>query len=256
MASDCGDMPRPFVLAQLSDPHIGATWAGGDSVAGLRAVVASAAALRPDAVVVTGDLSDHATDEEYARARELLAPLGAPLYVLPGNHDERAALRRCFSLPGEAAEPVQYAADVGPLRLVVLDSTRPGRDDGELSEEGLAWLDATLATAPAVPTLVAMHHPPILTGTPEFDAVGIEEAGRRALADVLARHPQVRRVIAGHVHRVVAGTAGGCGVLTAPSSYVELGLDLEDGGIDQAEGPAGFVLHVAAGGDVASHLVR
>src|SRR5919202_4998520 len=150
-------MTRPLLLAHLSDPHIGGDWADADSVAGLAAAVASLRALqqRPDAVVVSGDLADHATDSEYEQVRELLAPLEAPLYVLPGNHDDRRALRRHFGVPGADGEPVQYAPDLGPLRLVVLDSKRAGEERGELDADRLAWLEAALAAAPDTPTLLA-----------------------------------------------------------------------------------------------------
>jgi hypothetical protein len=79
-------MSEVFLLAQLSDPHIGAEWADGDPVAGLAAAVESVASMRrqPDAVLVSGDLADNATDAGYEQVRELLAPLQAPLYVLPG----------------------------------------------------------------------------------------------------------------------------------------------------------------------------
>jgi ubiquinone/menaquinone biosynthesis C-methylase UbiE len=59
-------------------------------------------------------------------------------------------------------EPVQYAVDLGPLPLVVLDTTRPGEDPGTLDTERLARLDAELAASPEAPTLLAMHHPPPL----------------------------------------------------------------------------------------------
>src|SRR5919199_5008919 len=118
---------RPFLLVQLSDPHVGADWGGGDSAAMLAAAVASVRNLvpKPDAGLVSGDLADHAADAEYEQVRDLLAPLEAPLYVLPGNHDDRLALRRHFGAPGINGQPVQYAADLGALRLVVLDSTEP-----------------------------------------------------------------------------------------------------------------------------------
>jgi 3',5'-cyclic-AMP phosphodiesterase len=76
---------QPFLLAQLSDPHIGAEWADGDPAAGLAAAVESVRSIRPqpDAVLVSGDLADNATDAEYEQVRELLAPLRAPLYVPP-----------------------------------------------------------------------------------------------------------------------------------------------------------------------------
>src|SRR4051794_3783424 len=111
-------MSEVFLLAQLSDPHIGAEWADGNPVAGLAAAVESVASMRrqPDAVLVSGDLADNATEAEYEQVRELLAPLQAPLYVLPGNHDDRCALRRHFGVPGAGGEPVQYAVDLGPLR--------------------------------------------------------------------------------------------------------------------------------------------
>jgi 3',5'-cyclic AMP phosphodiesterase CpdA len=102
----------------------------------------------------------HLTD---ALMRELLAPLSAPTNLLPGNHDDRDALRRHFGLPGTGAEPVQYVAELGPSPLVVLDSTCPAMDRGELDEARLDWVEAQLAAAP---TLIAMHHPPLITGSP------------------------------------------------------------------------------------------
>src|SRR4051794_9050743 len=165
----------PFLIVQLSDPHIGAAWADSDPVAGLAAAVAAVRALnpQPDAVLVTGDLADAGADGEYERVRELLAPLNAPTYVLPGNHDDRATLRRRFALPGSGAEPVCYAVDLGPVRLVVLDSTIPGEDPGALDDARLAWLESTLAAAPEQPALIAMHHPPLLTGVPAGGEIGL-----------------------------------------------------------------------------------
>src|SRR5436190_14060947 len=93
-------MSQPFVLAQLSDPHIGAEWAGGDPVASLEAAVESVRSMRPgpEALLASGDLAGGAEDAEYERVRELLAPLQAPVYVLAGNHDDRAALHRHFGV--------------------------------------------------------------------------------------------------------------------------------------------------------------
>jgi 3',5'-cyclic-AMP phosphodiesterase len=62
-----------------------------------------------------------------------------------------------LGVPGADGDPVQYSVDLGPLRLVVLDTTRPGEDPGALDAERLGWLDAELATAPQSPTLLAMR---------------------------------------------------------------------------------------------------
>jgi hypothetical protein len=66
-------------------------------------------------------------------------------------------LRRHFELPGADADPVCYEVDLGPLRLVVLDSTLPGEDSGALDGAQLAWLDGVLAASPKQPTLIAMQ---------------------------------------------------------------------------------------------------
>ena len=249
-------MGRPYLLAQLSDPHIGAEWADGDPVAGFAAAVEAVARLplQPDAVLVSGDLADNATDAEYEQVRELLAPLHAPLYVLPGNHDSRRALHRHFGVPGASGEPVQYSVDLGPLRLVVIDTTRPGEDPGALDAERLDWLDAELNAAPALPTLLAMHHPPVLTGIPACDKVGLPAADRRALGDVVQRHPQVRRLVAGHVHRTLTGELGGRTVLTVPSTYIQTRLTLGSHKTELVDEPAGFALHAVVDGALISHI--
>jgi 3',5'-cyclic-AMP phosphodiesterase len=249
-------MTRPFLLLQLSDPHVGATWGDGDPVAGLTSAVESVRRLpdRPDAVLVSGDLADHAADGEYEFVREQLARLDAPVHVLPGNHDDRDTLRRHFDLPGAGGTPVQYAVDLGPLRLVVLDSTRPGEDRGELDRQRLTWLDAELAAAPDRITLIAMHHPPLSTGIEAWDEIGLPVADRVALGEVLERHPQVQRLVAGHVHRAIAAELAGRAVLAVPSTYVQARLNFCSGEIELVAEPPGFAVHALLDGELASHV--
>ena len=213
-------------------------------------------ALRPapDAVLVTGDLTENAADADYAQARELLASLDAPLYVLPGNHDDAPGLRRHFDMPGPDGEPVHYAADLGPLRLVVVDSTRPGEDPGVLDEERLARLDEELAAEAGVPTVIAMHHPPLVTGIPPLDEIGLPAEDRRALGQVVERHPQVRRIVAGHMHRAIAGELAGRPVVAAPSTYMQARLDFSSPQLELEPEPIGFAVHVLREGELISHI--
>jgi 3',5'-cyclic-AMP phosphodiesterase len=235
---------------------VGADWEGNDPVAALAAAVESVHGLRPrpDAVLVSGDLAENAADAEYDQVRELLAPLDAPIHVLPGNHDDRAALRRHFGLPGVDGEPVQYAADLGPLRLVVVDTTRPGENAGALDEERLSWLDGELAAAPGVPTVIAMHHPPLTTGIPPLDEIGLPAEDRRALGAVVERHPHVRRLVAGHMHRPITADLAGRAVLAAPSTYMQARLDLLSEELQLVPEPAGFAVHVLRDDEVISHV--
>lgn len=250
-------VPVPFLVAQISDPHIGADWDGEDPLPGLRQVVEAVAGLpnRPDAVLLSGDLSDHGSPAGYAAVQEMLEPIGAPVHAIPGNHDDRAALRAAFGLPGRDADPVQWAADLGPLRLVGLDTTIPGSDGGALDTERLQWLDAELARGPDQPTLLAMHHPPIATGMLPWDAIGLPPDDRSALARVLDGHAQVRRVVAGHLHQTLTASIAGRPVLTIPSTYVQARLNFNAAEIDLAPGePRGFALHALVGREIVSYV--
>src|SRR5215218_1857185 len=184
--------PFMTVLVQLSDPHIGAAWGHGDPATALAAAVGSVRALEldVDAVLVSGDLTEHGADAEYERVRELLAPLGAPLHVLAGNHDDRAAL----------------------------------------------------------------HHPPLLTGIAGLDAFALDADSRSALAEVVERHANVRRLVAGHVHRGVACELAGRLVLAAPSTYLQARLDLRSEQLQFAPGPAAFAVHALLDGALVSHI--
>ena len=248
---------RPTVVVQLSDPHIGATWAGGDPVAGLAAAVASVRRLRPapDALVLTGDLADTPADPEYEEVLAALDGIDAPRYALPGNHDDRDALRRHFGIPGEPGTPVQYAVELGALRILMLDSTRPGADSGELDAGRLAWLEDALAADPRTPTLLAMHHPPLVTHAPGFDRLALAAADQAALGNVVRPHRNVMLIIAGHVHRAISGELAGRRVLSAPSTYVGFTLDFAGEQIEDVPTPPGYVVHVLRDGMLASHVV-
>ena len=132
------------MLAQLSDPHIGADWAGGDPTAAFAAAVETILSMpvEPDAILVSGDLSEHATDAEYEQVRELLAPLGAPVYVLPGNHDDRATLRRHFGRDAGAPVPV---GEIAGSEAVVLE--RVDADKGMIKIDGEYWQARALDSA-------------------------------------------------------------------------------------------------------------
>jgi 3',5'-cyclic AMP phosphodiesterase CpdA len=98
--------------------------------------VEAVGALRPapNALIVTGDVTESGAAREYERARELLAPLPMPVHAIPGNHDDAGELRVVFGGDGRRG----FGVHVGGIRLVAMDSTRPGHDDGSLSAERLA----------------------------------------------------------------------------------------------------------------------
>lgn len=244
-------------ILQLTDVHAGAAWAAGDPLGTLRAVLAAVRALpqRPAVALITGDLTNGGDDEDYAQLAALLREeLEVPLHVIPGNHDDRAALRRCFDVGGEAAAPIQYAIDLDGLRVLMLDTTIPGEDPGALDGERLDWIGDELAARLEVPTILAMHHPPFLTGMPGMDRYALAPDARQAIARLVAEHPQVCGTIAGHVHRTMSAFVGGRPSMTAPSTYCQLRLDLESPTLDMVPDPVGFALHTLVEGHLVSHV--
>ena len=250
-----------MLLAQISDTHIKAdrklAYGIVDTAGMLERCVADVLRRpqRPDAVIVTGDLVDYGRPDEYALLRELLAPLTMPLYLMPGNHDERGALRASF--PDHAYlrqwEPfIQYAIDDFPVRIVALDSVIPMQGGGTLCSERLAWLDRTLAALPERPTVVALHHPPFVTGIGHMDRVGFDAS--EALATVIRRYSQVERVIAGHLHRPITVRFAGTVASTCPSPAHQVALDIApDAADDFILEPPGYQLHWWSGHQLVTH---
>ena len=226
-----------LLIAQLSDPHIRLD--DEASQPALAAAVERVLALRPApaAVLVTGDIANSGDPAEHERARELLAPLSMPVYTAAGNHD-LLGMRH------------QYAVQAGPMRIVVCDTSKMGRDEGSLDVE---WLEGQLLAD--LPTIVAMHHPPILMGLPWLDKIGLPAEERDALADLLRRSPQVLRVVTGHVHRASANTLGGCGVVTCASTNIAAELDFSTPEMALANEPPSFLVHALLdSGELISHV--
>jgi 3',5'-cyclic AMP phosphodiesterase CpdA len=252
-----------MLIAQLTDTHIKTAGRLAYGRVDTSAMLADAVeALRrldpqPDLLLITGDLVDLGSAEEYACLRAILAPLSQPLLVVPGNHDEREALRNAFADGGYLPTSgfLHYAVDDYPLRIVGLDTLIPGQGGGELCAERLDWLARTLAERPAAPTLILMHHPPFVTGIGHMDRIGLQ--GRQAFAALLEQHPQVQRVLCGHLHRTIHAVVGGRSVLTSPSTAHQVALDLRQ----QAPSafrmePPGFMLHRWADGVLVSHVAN
>jgi 3',5'-cyclic AMP phosphodiesterase CpdA len=250
----------PTVLVQLSDLHLRAGEDGVGPARRLQQAVRCVAALEqpPDAVLLSGDLADEPSSEAYAQAHELLVPLGVPLYAIPGNHDDRDLLRAHFGpASAPAGAPINLAVECGGLRLVACDSTRPGSEGGVLDEEQLQWLRQTLAREPEMPTLLALHHPPVLTGIRSMDAIALVRGDCMALEALLEESPQVLAITCGHVHTAMTTSFASRSLLICPSVNSAVHLDLrarDDLPFAVAVQPTGFAVHSLIDGRLVSHV--
>lgn len=164
----------------------------------------------PDAVLLTGDLTESGRPEEYQALARNFEGLRVPCFLMAGGHDDPAGLRKHFpSHPylAQRSGKLDYVVDDFPVRLVALDSSVPGKPYGMLGDEQLDWLEATLAAAPSKPTIVAVNHPPFWTGSEPLDAHPLRNPV--AFETVISRHHQVERVACGHLHRGIVRRFGG-----------------------------------------------
>ncbi len=219
-------MPANTVrLVQITDCHVLADPAerlcGVDTHATLAAVVERVRAETPppDAVLATGDLSEDGSAASYRRIKALFARLGAPVHCLPGNHDDAPTL--AAALPG-AGVSVGGGRSIGDWKIVLLDSTVDGEDDGCLDAPELAALDRALGERPDGYALVCLHHQPVAVGGAWRDAVSLENPDE--LFAVLDRHPNVRGVLWGHVHQPFEGVRGGVRLMGSPSTCFQFAL--------------------------------
>lgn len=238
-----------MLVAQISDLHIkrpgGLAYRRVDTAAHLARCIEklNSTTPRPAAVIMTGDLVDQGEPEQYEHLKSLLAKLDIPYYLLVGNHDDRTALRDAFADRAElraGGEFVQYTADIGPLRLIALDSMVPGQSAGLLCDTRLAWLQQQLDASTDKPVIVALHHPPFVTGIGHMDALRLEPASATKLAALISQHPNVERVICGHVHRPMFVRFGGTIASAVPAPAHQVALDLRD------DAPSAFMMEPPA----------
>jgi 3',5'-cyclic-AMP phosphodiesterase len=250
-------MSGTFVLAQISDTHVRAD-DGGAAARQLQRALEQAHEYRADVIVLTGDLANDERADEYEVLARTIEDVSRPLYLLPGNHDDRALIREAFPRHGYLPRSgfLSFAIDDFPVRIVAIDQIVPGETHGLITQAGAEWLDRTLAAAPDKPTMVALHHPPFLTHDLLFDNIGLLDA--ELFASVISRHRQVERIICGHHHRVSIGQVAHAPVIVAPSSSWVYGLAMHPGqqiAPKTAEQP-GWMLHARTErGGFASHFM-
>ncbi|MCP4302052.1 MAG: phosphodiesterase [Gammaproteobacteria bacterium] len=225
-----------MLIAQISDTHIlvpesdhPAALLRGDC---LRRTVADINQQQPDAVIFTGDTVQHGQPEEYARLRELLAPVEVPLYLVAGNRDDKNEMRAAFGdhayLPA-TGEFLHYTIEDYDIHLVGIDSTLVGERKGRFCEERQAWLDKTLSEQPDRPALLFVHHPPFDVGDHYVGGYRRPEEVQ-ALEGIVNRHSQVIGLLCGHVHWPVERNWAGTQARIMPSIAVDLRK-----GIDETE---------------------
>ncbi|MDQ1372725.1 MAG: hypothetical protein QOJ09_63 [Actinomycetota bacterium] len=164
-----------FVIAQLSDLHCGSPYFDGDL---LERAVAETVALRPDLVVVGGDLTAEGYSHEFRLAKQHLQPLfdaDLGVVVVPGNHDSKNVGYLHFrdefgagDVPGKCDRMLQlHSTGPSPLsmRVVAIDSSKPDLAEGEVGRERYQWIRDHFTATADTKTFVLHHHLVPVPGT-------------------------------------------------------------------------------------------
>jgi 3',5'-cyclic AMP phosphodiesterase CpdA len=222
-----------MLIAQISDPHITPLGKKAYGIAptakNLTRVIDHINQLNPkaDLVLITGDITNNFTLEGAEHAAFLLSKLNCPYYIIPGNHDDRKNLNSVF---GDKICPltndgfINHVIDEYDISLIGLDSLKLGEPGGELCKNRLDWLEMALAKQSEKPVVIFMHHPPIKCSVLETDIDGFD--GAEEFGDIVEKYANIEAIICGHIHLPTHSRWRGTIVSTAPSTGMQLGLDL------------------------------
>lgn len=245
-ASGFKDLPADAVkVLQFSDMHLfaepGNTLLGLDTQRSFLEVLYRARATHwpADLILLTGDLAQDGSRKAYRRLRQQLADLPAPVYRLPGNHDDPAAMDEILN--GENVHTARII-ESGNWQILLLDSTAPNRVEGHLDAAELAALDRCLTEHPDRHALICLHHPPVPVGSRWIDELGLTNAAD--FFAVVDRHPHVRAILWGHIHQEFDVVRNGVRLLSAPSTCFQFRPGADDFTLDAR--PPGYrwlVLH-------------
>ena len=242
-----------MLIAHVSDFHVFAhapetSLVRADAAAAARKVVSDIATFSPgiDAVMLTGDLTDGGSADDYALLSEILSPLNMPVFVVPGNHDTRDGLRTAFGarLPFGPGPYLNYEAQLGDLRILALDTLEEGHVEGRLETAQLEWLRDRLALPAKGRTLILMHHPAFPSGMPPLDRMSLRE-GRDEFGELIEAHRGQVSILSGHIHRPFQMMWHGhlCAVGGSPAFHHELLLARDAPEPGAVEEPYSYFIH-------------
>ena len=179
-------------IVQLSDIHVGSQFR--EDV--FQTVIKEVNSLKPDSVIITGDLTNEGLKEQYEKCKNLVSEINVDnIIAISGNHDYRNTGYLHFKKYFPFKTINELSDDV---ILVTIGTARPDRDEGEVGYRQTLWLERTMKKYQDKTTILAMHHH--LIGIPDTgsDRLTIIDAGDVLRATLSSN---VNLVLCGHKHR-------------------------------------------------------
>jgi Icc protein len=173
--------------------------------------------IKPDILLITGDLSNDFSAQSYQNLQEIIAPLKIPTYCLPGNHDSPKKMQESFG-------KLESAISIPNWRIVLLDSStllnRLGLPNGYLAPKQIRFLAKQIKNAPEKNIMIALHHQPILVGSQFIDKLAL--LNRQKFCNLLYKNSNKNfLVIFGHTHQVFEKKINNVTFLGCPASSAQ-----------------------------------
>lgn len=221
-------------IAQITDLHLvergELLYGEGDTSAHFSDIIDELNRIIPpiDMVLMTGDLVDHPTTENYLNLRNLADDLIPSYYVLPGNHDDPQMMQEVFKKGGHYPDTSltgQYVIECGDIQILMLNSHHDHTELADYDSEKSKWLCEALEKNQK-PTILAIHHPPMITSIPYIDMAG---DWFKPITELIKKHRHVERIICGHAHCDLVGMTGGVPVymMASQAHLLEGARDLD-----------------------------
>ena len=256
-----------MLIAQMTDIHIGFA---PDEMPEEYNRIRFRATLRrlldgpnaPDMLVLSGDITDNGDLDSFEKTAELLVECPFPVWPMVGNHDTREALVEAFPQVRLEGGFLHYAIEGQGLRVLLLDTLESGRHGGAFCEARAEWLTAQLDAAPGTPTLIFMHHPPVVSGIEWMDPTP-DEAWILRFGAVVEGRSQILAIHCGHLHRPLATSFRGIPLHVTSSVAPLVAMDLRAIDKDVPDGrdlittePPTYAMHRWDGTNLVTHYER
>lgn len=203
-----------------------------------------------DAVLATGDISQDNSIASYQFFSQHIRRLNKPCYWLPGNHDNIPLMHD--ALVAEGIYPHKYQV-VGNWQIILLDSQLSGSPAGYLAPEQLALLDERLSLHPDKFALIVLHHNVHPVGCQWLDQHRLRNPDK--FCAILAKHPQAKHVLFGHVHQQLDKVYDDITYMASPSTCFQFKPHCEDFTLD-GQAPGWRYLQLHPDGEVTTQVWR
>lgn len=169
----------------------------------------------PDAIIISGDISQDLSLESYEYLHESLLQFTCPKFLFEGNHDHPDYIKKIDT----NNEYTQQLVRTEHWQLILLNSQVPTKVHGILAKNQLQLLEASLQERPDLHSLISFHHQPIPMDSAWLDKIGLHN--NQELLDIIAKYPNVRCVLWGHVHQESDRVVNGVRYLSSPSTCIQ-----------------------------------